>query len=85
MKIEYNQPSSSPVPKVKAAGVGGAVSAVIIFIVSTLWPNIEISAEVGAAFATLVSFFSAYMTRDEKPIEAVSEITDDNYKQSLRG
>lgn len=84
-KIAYNQPSLSPTPKVASAGVGGAVSAILLFIATSVWPDVHISAEVGAAIATLISFLSAYMTRDRKPVEAVEEILESKPSDHIEG
>ena len=71
--IKYNQPTPTPTPKVQAAGVGGAVTSILIWGLKAFF-NVELPAEVGAALATIVAFVSAYLTRDRKPIEAVDII-----------
>lgn len=45
-----------PTPKVTAAGLGGAVTTLIVFLAGP-----DISPEVAAAIATLVSFAAGYL------------------------
>ena len=47
-----------PQPKVAAAGIGGAVAAIIIFVAGEF--GVEIPGDVGAAIATLISFLAGY-------------------------
>lgn len=53
-------PSYTPVPKVAAAGIGGAVSVVVIWALKAFW-GVEMPSEVAAAVATIVSFLSGYI------------------------
>lgn len=57
-----NEPTTSyvPVPKVAAAGIGGAISVVLIYALKAVW-GVELPAEVAAAVATIVSFLSGYI------------------------
>lgn len=71
--ISYSQPTAEPTPKVQAAGIGGAITSVLLWAV-TYFAKVDVPAEVGAALATIVAFVAAYMTRDRKPIEAVEAI-----------
>jgi len=48
-----------PVPKVAAAGIGGAVATIVVFVASSL--GFEIPGDVGAAIATVVAFAAAYL------------------------
>jgi uncharacterized protein involved in cysteine biosynthesis len=52
------QESKEPRPKVAAAGFGGAVVTVLMFLAPLV--NVEIPAEVAAASATIVAFAAAY-------------------------
>lgn len=72
-KISYNQPSAEPTPKTTAAGIGGAVTSILLWGL-TYFGKIDVPAEIGAALATIIAFASAYMTRDKKPRSAVEEI-----------
>ncbi|MDP2712316.1 MAG: hypothetical protein Q8O56_13950 [Solirubrobacteraceae bacterium] len=54
--------NKTPVPKVAAAGAAGAAATVIVFLASQF--DVEMSAEVGGAFATLFAFAGGYLKRD---------------------
>jgi hypothetical protein len=54
-----------PVPKVQATALSGALITIILYIVTLLKPNLEISAEVASAITTLLSFVIGYMTPAE--------------------
>lgn len=71
--VKYDQPSSSPTPKVAAGGIGGSVSVILIWVANSVF-KVEIPAEVAAAIATVAGFVSAYFTRDSKPVKAVDII-----------
>lgn len=48
-----------PVPKVAAAGIGGAVATIVVYVAAQF--GVEIPGDVGAAIATVVAFASAYL------------------------
>ena len=48
-----------PVPKVAAAGIGGAVATIVVYIAAQV--GVEIPGDVGAAIATVVAFAAAYL------------------------
>lgn len=52
-------PPKEPYPKVNAAGFGGAVATVLIFLSPLI--GVEPTAEVGAAFATIAAYGAAYI------------------------
>ena len=52
-------PSKTPVPKMQAAGIGGAVTTIIIAIAVAV--GVDVPAEVAAALATLISFAAGYL------------------------
>lgn len=52
--------SYTPTTKVAAAGIGGAISVVLIYALKAVW-GVELPAEVAAAVATIVSFLSGYI------------------------
>ncbi len=54
-------PGQKPVAKVAAAGVSGALAVVLIFVAGAL--GLDMSAEVGASFATLAAFVAGYLKR----------------------
>lgn len=74
-EVRYNQPTASPTAKVAAGGVGGSLTVVLLYAIKVLF-ELDVPAEVGAALATVISFLSAYMTRDRKPIEVVNAIEE---------
>lgn len=61
-----NEPTVSytPQPKVVAAGIGGAVAVIVVWALQT-FANIQVPAEVAAAFATVLSFASGYIKKGE--------------------
>lgn len=71
--VPYDQPTSSPTPKVAAAGLGGAITSLILWLAKEYF-LVEPPAEVGAAIATLIAFASAYFTQDRKPQDVVEVI-----------
>lgn len=71
--VSYNQPSSEPTPKVQAAGLGGSIASILLWIIGS-FTAVEVPAEVGAALATIIAFVAAYMTKDRKPVQAVEII-----------
>jgi hypothetical protein len=52
----------SPQPKVAAAGVAGAVTTILVFVVSQL--GVDLPAEVSAAITALISFGAGYLKLD---------------------
>ena len=52
-----------PVPKVAAAGIAGAVTVVIVFIVQTAFPDFEIPETVVAAVTAIIAFGAGYIKR----------------------
>lgn len=67
-KVEtYDQVSTAPTNKVSAAGIGGAVSVVLMWLFKQLF-NIDIPAEVAASIATVVSFASGYLVREKRVV-----------------
>lgn len=91
--VEYEQPTSLPVPKVQAATQAGvAVTALmtILALSGVIVPdNVSGSAESAInavailvpAVQTVVVFLAAYFKKDKKSVEAVREIK----KESLQG
>ena len=74
-EVPYNQPSVAPTSKVTAAGVGGATTVVLVWLVHEL-TSLQITAEVASSFTVLIAFISAYLTRDKKPKEVVNIIRE---------
>lgn len=68
-KIEtYDQVSSAPTNKVAAAGIGGSVSAVLIWAVTQLF-TVDIPPEIAAAITAIISFASGYLVREKRVVE----------------
>lgn len=63
MSTPINQPTAAPTSKVAAAGIGGAITVVLIYLAQTFF-NIDLPAEVGGAVAVIVSFFSGYIVKE---------------------
>ena len=59
-----DQPTATPTNKVAAAGIAGALSVFVIYLVGAIF-GIEVPAEVASAFTTLVAFVAAYFKRNE--------------------
>jgi len=57
-----NQPTAVPTAKVAAAGIGGSVSIVLIWILSQL--GIDMPAEVASAITAIVSFAAGYLVQE---------------------
>lgn len=55
--------SLTPVPKVAAAGIAGAVTVLLVFVVQAIWPNFDIPSEVSAALTAIIAFAAGYMKR----------------------
>ena len=53
--------SKAPVPKVAAAGVGGSLAVVLVYVASLF--GLELSAEVAASVVGLVMFAAGYLKR----------------------
>lgn len=64
-KVEYNQPTSSPTQKVAAAGIGGSISVVLVYVVQQIF-NIEIPAEVASALTAIISFAAGYLVKEQR-------------------
>lgn len=94
--IEYNQPTSLPVPKVAAVGIAGVIVTAIVALLAAfgiIVPDNVSQAATGAvagiifvisAIQTIVTFAAGYYKKDAKPVEAVKEIVETN-PENLRG
>ena len=58
---EHEKASLKPVPKVTAAGLGGAVATLVLFVANLC--GVEVPPGVSAAIATVVAFGAGYLTR----------------------
>jgi putative flippase GtrA len=67
-KVEtYEQVSTAPTNKVAAAGIGGALAIVLIWIAGLF--NVEVPPEVAASIAAIVSFATGYLVREKRVVE----------------
>lgn len=57
------EPTLTPTPKLVAAGVAGAITILVVFVVQSIFPGFEIPAEVSSAFTVLISFAAGYFKR----------------------
>ena len=55
------EPSKAPVAKVQAAGFGGALSVIAIWVAAQF--GVDMPAEVGAGIATLAAFAAGYLKK----------------------
>jgi len=62
----YNQPTSTPTQKVSAAGIGGALSIVIVYVFGLL--GLDMPPEVASALTAIVSFAAGYLVKERTPI-----------------
>lgn len=61
MKVE--QSTAQPTAKVAAAGIGGAITIVLVYMIHAMF-NVDLPAEVAAALTAIVSFASGYITKE---------------------
>jgi phosphatidylserine decarboxylase len=59
-----------PTQKVTAAALGGAVATVAVWLVS-VFTDVDPSAEVGAALATLLAFAAGFLVTETRPVDPV--------------
>lgn len=59
-----DQPTASPTRKVASAGIGGAVSIVLVYLVQSIF-NIEIPSEVASAITAIIAFGAGYLVKEE--------------------
>jgi hypothetical protein len=62
----YNQPTAEPTNKILAAGIGGAVSVVLAWLLGVF--GVDVPAEVAAAMTTIIAFAFGYMTKEKVPL-----------------
>jgi hypothetical protein len=53
------EPTKTPVPKVQAAGAGGALATLIVFVLELV--DVDVPPEVAAAGATVIAFLAGYI------------------------
>ena len=51
----------TPVPKVAATGIAGAVTVLIVFAVNLIWPELVIPNEVAMSFTAIIAFAAGYI------------------------
>lgn len=54
----------APSKTVTTGGVAGAITIVLAWIAGTIWPSLDIPAEVQGAFTVVVTFIAAWIVRD---------------------
>lgn len=60
-KLEIPPADATPQPKVVATGISGAVTVVILWLMST-YGNVDVPGEVAAAITTVIGFLFGYIT-----------------------
>lgn len=63
MATSYNQPTSAPTQKVAAAGIGGSITILLVYLIQAVF-NVEIPSEVAAAMTAVIAFLSGYFVRE---------------------
>lgn len=61
--MKVDQPTSAPTAKVAAAGIGGSISIVVVYLIQELF-GVVIPAEVASALTAIISFVSGYFVRE---------------------
>lgn len=57
-----NQPTAAPTAKVAAAGIGGSISIVLIWVLNQV--GIDMPVEVASAITAIVSFAAGYLVKE---------------------
>jgi putative flippase GtrA len=61
-EMHIDQPTAVPTRKVTAGTLAGALSVLLVWVLRLF--SVEVPGEVGAAFATIIGFVTAYFVRD---------------------
>lgn len=61
--MQINQPTGIPTNKVTAAGIGGALTIIIVYVANLA--GLTIPPEVASAFTTIVAFISGYLIKED--------------------
>lgn len=62
MAETVEQPTAAPTRKVTAAGLGGALTVIIVFVINSL--GTEVPGEVASAITTVVTFLAGYFIKE---------------------
>lgn len=62
----YNQSTAEPTQKVAAAGIGGSLTVVLVYVLGQF--GVELPSEVVAALTTIVAFLSGYLVKDKRMV-----------------
>ncbi len=63
-KDEYiNQPSAAPTTKVSAAGISGALTVVLVYVLG--FGGVEVPPEVASALTAIVAFAASYLIKSK--------------------
>lgn len=54
----------APSKTVKVGTLGGAVAVVIVWVIVSVWPTVEVPANVGTAIGVIVTAAAAWIVRD---------------------
>lgn len=57
-----DQPTGTPTNKVAAAGIGGAIAVVLVWVTGLF--GVDMPGEVAAAFTVILAFAAGYFTRE---------------------
>lgn len=65
MATPYDQPTSAPTQKVAAAGIGGSITILLVYLIQAIF-NVDIPPEVASALTAVIAFLSGYFVRETK-------------------
>lgn len=71
-KVTLESPTSAPTRKVAAAGISGAVTTILLFVLAQF--GITVDGEVGAALAVVISFIFSYFTTETQLVPVKTEV-----------
>lgn len=60
----------APSKTVKTGAAAGAMSLILVWVIGTIWPTLDIPGEVAAAFTVVLSSVSAWIVRDPQKGDA---------------
>ena len=77
-----DQPTKAPTQKMTAVGISGAVTLVVIWLVSQF--GVDLPAEVASALTIIISFVAGYLTPEKvaQAIDTIQDALEDNEPQA---
>lgn len=62
--VKKTSKTRAPSKTVTTGGVAGAITIVLVWAVQTIWPSLDVPAEVQGAITVVVTFVAAWIVRD---------------------